>query len=184
MRAGPFLLYKGVGGDRKLVNPCCGRSRCQHRCRRRSAATTWPTWMGAWRTTLSSAATTSAIWPLGTGLEVLTGQRGVQAALGADGAGDDAGGVGQLFLAVGDAVGAAVAGYFIVVGLIHLQMAALAGSRCKLLLSYRSCLLDLNGQLRPREPLSSRTLGRAMCSISPGARRSRLKRGDDRDRRS
>ena len=39
-------------------------------------STTWPTWMGVCSTTLSSAATTSAIWPLGTGLEVLTGQRG------------------------------------------------------------------------------------------------------------
>ena len=40
-----------------------------------SVSTTSPTWMGACSTTLSSAATTSAICPLGTGLEVLTGQR-------------------------------------------------------------------------------------------------------------
>ena len=38
-------------------------------------STTSPTWMGACSTTLSSAATTSVICPLGTGLEVLTGQR-------------------------------------------------------------------------------------------------------------
>ena len=40
-----------------------------------SVSTTSPTWMGACSTTLSSAATTSVICPLGTGLEVLTGQR-------------------------------------------------------------------------------------------------------------
>ena len=40
-----------------------------------SVSTTSPTWMGACSTTLFSAATTSAICPLGTGLEVLTGQR-------------------------------------------------------------------------------------------------------------
>ena len=98
---------------------------------------------------------------------------GMQAALGPDRAGDDAGGVGQLLFAVGNAVGAAIAGHFIIVCFIHLQVAALgaAGANYFFHIAHASSISMVSSSTGA---LSSRTLGRAMCSISPGARRSRL----------
>ena len=99
----------------------------------------------------------------------------IQTALHPHGAGDDAGGVGQLFPAVGGTVGAGVSGYIIILLRVHLQVAAAGAADANDFFdAAHFAITSSTATVSGPSAFSSRTFGRAMCSISPGAMRWRL----------
>ena len=101
----------------------------------------------------------------------------VQPTRNAHGAGNDAGGVGQFLFAVCSAVGAGIAGHGIVICGVHPQMAPLGAADADQLFYCfcHDCGTSSTAMISGPSAFCSRALGSVMCSISPGARRSRLK---------
>jgi len=98
-------------------------------------------------------------------------------ALGPHRTGQDTGGVGQFFLAIGGTVGAGIAGYIIIVFRVHLQVAATgAADTNDLTLFVHFATTSSTATVSGPSAFASRTPGRVMCSISPGAIRWRLNR--------
>ena len=113
----------------------------------------------------------------GHGLRSLYRAARVQPALRPHRAGDDASGMGQLFPAVGGTVGAGVSGYIIIIFRVHLQVAAAGTADANDFFdAAHSAITSSTATVSGPSAFSSRTLGSAMCSISPGAMRWRLNR--------
>lgn len=123
-----------------------------------SVSTTCPVRMGVCSVTPFSAAMTCTIFSLGTACGLDRAAR-IAPALGPHRTGQDTGGVGQFFLAIGGTVGAGIAGYIIIVFRVHLQVAATGAADTNDLTLLFICydLLYCNGQ---------RAVG--LCQQDPG----------------